>query len=45
LLDQPLPEYLFMICGPTPMMDGLRDFLADAGVTKKQILTEDFEIR
>lgn len=45
LLDQPLPEYLFMICGPTPMMDGLRDFLTDAEVTKKQILTEDFEIR
>lgn len=45
LLDQPLAEYLFMICGPTPMMDGLRDFLTDAGVRKKQILTEDFEIR
>jgi predicted ferric reductase len=45
LLDRPLPEYLFMICGPKPMMDGLRDFLANAGVRKKQILTEDFEIR
>jgi predicted ferric reductase len=45
LLDQPLPEYLFMICGPAPMMNGLRDFLTDAGVKRKQILTEDFEIR
>jgi len=45
LLDQPLREHLFMICGPAPMMDGLRAFLTDAGVKSKQILTEDFEIR
>jgi predicted ferric reductase len=45
LLDRPLPEYLFMICGPKPMMDGLRDFLTNAGVKTKQILTEDFQIR
>jgi len=34
-----------MVCGPAPMMNGLRDFLADAGVRKKRILTEDLEIR
>lgn len=45
LLDRPLAEHLFMICGPRPMMKSLGSFLADAGVKKRQIRTEDFEIR
>lgn len=45
LQSRPLSEYLFMTCGPAPMMNGLKAFLTEAGVRNRQILTEDFEIR
>lgn len=45
LLDRPLPEHAFFICGPEPMMDAFRAFLTDAGVPRGQIIMEDFNIR
>lgn len=44
LLDQPLPKHLFFLCGPGPMMDAVSDVLEDAGVPRRQILFEDFDI-
>ncbi len=44
-LERPLPEYLFLVCGPGPMMDAFRDFLTEAGVSRSQLVMEDFAIR
>ncbi|MBE0541077.1 MAG: ferric reductase-like transmembrane domain-containing protein [Verrucomicrobia bacterium] len=45
VVAQPFLDCLFMVCGPPPLMAGLRTLLADAGVTARQIIMEDFEIR
>jgi len=45
VVKQPLLECLFMICGPPPLMTAMRTLLADAGVSARQIIVEDFEIR
>lgn len=45
VLDPPLVDCLFLICGPTPLMEAMRELLADAGVSARQIVTEDFQIR
>jgi ferredoxin-NADP reductase len=34
-----------MICGPPPLMAAMRTLLADAGVSARQVIIEDFEIR
>ena len=44
-VEEPLPDCLFMICGPPQLMDAMRDLLAGAGVDDRQIIVEDFEIR
>lgn len=44
-VGQPLPECLFMVCGPPPLMAAMRTLLAEAGVEAKQVIVEDFEIR
>lgn len=44
-LDRPLKDYLFLVCGPGPMMDAFRDFLLSAEVPRAQIGMEDFAIR
>lgn len=44
-LERPLKDYLFLVCGPGPMMEAFRDFLTDAGVPRTQIGMEDFDIR
>jgi predicted ferric reductase len=45
VVDQPLAACLFLICGPPPLLAALRTLLAEAGVSDKQIIVEDFEIR
>jgi predicted ferric reductase len=44
-VEQPLTDCLFMVCGPAPLMAGLRKLLGDAGVGSRQIIAEDFKIR
>ncbi len=39
-----LGEKIFLICGPKPMMDSLREQLLEAGVPTDHIFTEDFSI-
>ena len=45
LLDRPLPEHAFHLCGPEAMTDTFQSFLTNAGVPRKQIIMEDFNIR
>lgn len=39
-----LQKFDFLICGPPPMMKGLRESLADSGVASHRIHTEDFSV-
>lgn len=45
LLDQPLANYLWLICGPSPMMTAMKRLLEKAKVPNRQILMEEFNIR
>jgi len=45
VVEQPLRECLFLVCGPPPLMAATRTLLADAGVSARQVIMEDFEIR
>ena len=45
IAEQPALDCLFMICGPPPLMEAVRTLLADAGVSARQIIVEDFQIR
>ncbi len=45
VVEQPLLDCLFMVCGPPPLMAAMRTQLAEAGVSARQIIIEDFEIR
>jgi predicted ferric reductase len=45
LLDKDLSQYLWLICGPSPMMTGMRRLLENAKVPNRQILMEEFNIR
>jgi predicted ferric reductase len=45
VVAQPFLDCLFLICGPPPLMAALRTLLADAGVSARQVIMEDFEIR
>ncbi len=40
----PLNECVYLICGPTPMMDSLKAQLQEAGVPFERIFAEDFSI-
>lgn len=45
IVKQSLLDCLFLICGPTPLMEAMRALLADAGLNNRQIIVEDFDIR
>lgn len=45
VVEQPFLDCLFMLCGPPPLMATIRTLLADAGVSARQVIVEDFEIR
>jgi ferredoxin-NADP reductase len=45
LLESPLTDFLFMMCGPPPMIEALYSLLVSAGVRHRQILIEDFDLR
>ena len=45
VLEDPIPDCLFLVCGPPPLMVAIRSLLRDAGVGARQIVMEDFEIR
>ena len=45
IVKQPFQECLFLVCGPPTLMAAMRTLLADAGVSARQVLFEDFEIR
>jgi predicted ferric reductase len=45
VVEQPFLDCLFLVCGPPPLMKSMRTLLADAGVSARQVITEDFEIR
>lgn len=45
VVEQPLLDCLFMVCGPPPLLEAMRIQLTDAGVITRQIIMEDFEIR
>lgn len=45
IMEEPFLDCLFMICGPASLMAGMRTVLTDAGVSARQIITEEFEIR
>ncbi|MBZ0215212.1 MAG: hypothetical protein K8F25_01545, partial [Fimbriimonadaceae bacterium] len=36
-------SWLFVLCGPPPMMEGVEDTLIDIGVPTHQILSESFK--
>ena len=44
-LGRPLPEHLFMVCGPTPMMWAMRKLFQSADVPPTCVIMEDFAIR
>ncbi|TVS05523.1 MAG: hypothetical protein EA423_06550 [Phycisphaerales bacterium] len=44
-LDRPLPDFVWMLCGPVPMTDSIEAQLKASGVRPKQILIEAFDIR
>lgn len=45
VLDRPLKDHLFLVCGPGPMMQAINSLLLDADVQPKQIVMEAFDIR
>lgn len=45
VVESPFLDCLFLICGPPPLLAAMRALLAEAGVSDRQILIEDFEIR
>jgi predicted ferric reductase len=45
VVEQPLLDCLFLVCGPPPLMAAMRTLLAGAGVSARQVIMEDFEIR
>ncbi len=45
LVESPLPDCLFLICGPKPMTDSLSRILTEADVPTARIIHEDFAIR
>jgi predicted ferric reductase len=45
VVEQPLVDCLFLVCGPPPLMTAMRTLLAGAGVSARQVIMEDFEIR
>ena len=45
VVEQPFLDCLFMICGPPSLLAAMRTLLADAGVSSRQVIIEDFEIR
>ncbi len=45
ILDHPLPEHLFLVCGPGAMMRAMRNLLQNAGVPATHVIMEDFAIR
>ena len=45
IIDKPILDCLFMVCGPPALMESIRSLLVDAGLSARQIIIEDFEIR
>jgi predicted ferric reductase len=45
VLEQPLHHCLFLVCGPPPLRAAMHTLLAVAGVSARQVIMEDFEIR
>jgi predicted ferric reductase len=45
LLQRPLPDHLFLVCGPGPMMRAMRNLFRAAGVRPTRVIMEDFAIR
>ena len=45
LLEHPLKEAVFMVCGPAAMMKAMENMLWEAGVDSEFIVMEDFSIR
>jgi predicted ferric reductase len=45
VMEQPFLDCLFMICGPPPLLAAMRTLLSETGVSARQIIVEDFEIR
>ena len=44
-LERPLPDYVWMLCGPDEMTDSIQAQLEAEGVRPEQILIESFDIR
>ncbi|MCC5827830.1 MAG: ferric reductase-like transmembrane domain-containing protein [Phycisphaeraceae bacterium] len=44
-LERPLPDYVWMLCGPDAMTDSIREQLLAEGVRPKQVVIESFDIR
>ena len=45
VVEQPLLDCLFLVCGPPPLMAAMRTLLIVAGVSARPVIVEDFEIR
>lgn len=45
ILQASLPDHLFLVCGPGPMMEAMRSLLRTAGVGPARVIMEDFSIR
>ena len=45
VVEQAYLDCLFLVCGPPPLMAAMRTLLAVAGVSARQVIMEDFEIR
>ncbi len=45
VVEPPLLDCLFLICGPPALMAAMTTLLAEAGVSARQVIIEDFEIR
>jgi len=45
VLERPLGDHLFLVCGPAPMMRAMRQLLQGAGVRPTRVIMEDFAIR
>ena len=45
MLEFPLDQYLFLLCGPGPMMEAFEKIFEEAKVRDKQIISEAFDIR
>lgn len=45
IIDKPIRDCLFMVCGPPALMSSMRSLRVDARLSGRPIIIEDFEIR